>query len=100
MQCSKGKFTFFRSFAYRQQHCQNNPHAHASAKTIKMLYYACQASSWRCHFVKKLAHAYRLNTYACTLHYQPDLTVIHTYFMRWLIHTNVYDLIRTNLYDL
>ncbi len=43
-------------------------------KLLKVLYYACQASSWRCHFVKKhyvyahkcipqaLVHAYRQNT--------------------------------------
>ncbi len=30
---------------------------------------------------------------------QPDLTAIHTYFTRWLIRTNLYDLTRTNSYD-
>ncbi len=29
-----------------------------------------------------------------TLRYQPDLTAIRTYFTRWLIHKNVYDLTR------
>ncbi len=28
-------------------------------------------------------------------HSQPDLTAIRTYFTRWLIHTNSYDLTRT-----
>ncbi len=30
---------------------------------------------------------------------QPDLTAIRTYFTRWLIRTNSYDLTRTNSYD-
>ncbi len=28
----------------------------------------------------------------------PDLTAVRTYFMRWLIHTNSYDLTHTNSY--
>ncbi len=31
--------------------------------------------------------------------FQPDLTAIRTYFTRWLIRTNSYDLTRTNSYD-
>ncbi len=30
--------------------------------------------------------------------WQPDLTAIRTYFTRWLIRTNSYDLTRTNSY--
>ncbi len=33
-----------------------------------------------------------------TLYSQPALTAIRTYFMRWLIHLNPYDLTRTNSY--
>ncbi len=35
----------------------------------------------------------------CVCYYQPDLTAIRTYFTRWLIRTNSYDLTRTNSYD-
>ncbi len=31
--------------------------------------------------------------------FQPDLMAIRTYFTRWLIRTNSYDLARTNSYD-
>lgn len=44
---------FFKSFTYKWQHCQNNPNSHAFAKWLKTLYFACQASCWWCHFVKK-----------------------------------------------
>lgn len=41
------------SLAFSMYKWQNNPHSHGSAKTTKKLYYACYASSWHCHFVKK-----------------------------------------------
>lgn len=47
-------FAFLKSFTYRQQHCQNDPHSHRSAKITKMLLYACQTSSWRCDVIMKL----------------------------------------------
>ncbi len=34
-----------------------------------------------------------------TLYCQPDFMAIRTYFTRWLIRMNPYDLTRTNSYD-
>jgi len=53
-QCTKhGKVFLSVFFAYRWKGCQNNPCTHGSAKTTKSVELCCQASSWRCHFVKK-----------------------------------------------
>jgi len=65
---SKGTFTRQRctkkrksASLYRQQHCQNDPRSHGSTKTTENAVFCCQASSCRCHFVKK-HYVSRLNT--------------------------------------
>ncbi len=63
--CKCFPFHFWKVFLWTDGRVVETIPIYRFAKTSTN-YFLCQASSWQCHFVKKLAHVWRLNTqYTC-----------------------------------